>query len=369
VLCLLSVKPLSTTTYVYHGGPYSPGGEKYWQNIWRHNERWYLAARVLQAIAGLAVIPVSTAVCVHAAAVFAQRNKITLKQLLCLADRGYASPRLYQRMVIKGVKWARRNGSGFWACATALHVVGAAIWPIQAGVVSPRVIKVQRGSSSFRGLVDLASFDATSVRARHAEDVALQAGRAMQGYEWDHSAPQLWAGDACTRDDMSSNCSAEPSLERWKEMPDPFFAQMPASSNTGVRREFVPRVNFTTDFTCLNRSSREWPAECDDEQALLFEYRGQWMRSDHLGWSIRVCMPPGSTNSPWKPTRGRQDFTETLYINATNGMPGDDDACIAKIELKTTAGMFEMPNYMNDGQPGPLLAKDPISTHKAAKRE
>lgn len=214
VLSLLSVKPLSTTTYAYHRGLYYPDGEKYWQDIWRHNERWYLAARILQAIAGLAVVPVSTAVCGHAAAVFAQRNKITLKQLLCLADRDYASPRLYQRMVIKGIKWARKNGSGFWVCAAALHVLGAAIWPIQAGVVSPRVIKVQSGSSSSRSLVDLARFNPSSGDAPRAEDVAQQAGTAMQGYEWDHSAPQLWAGDGCPRDGLTGNCSAEPSLER-----------------------------------------------------------------------------------------------------------------------------------------------------------
>ncbi|RMJ21555.1 hypothetical protein PHISP_07575 [Aspergillus sp. HF37] len=373
VLCLLPFKPLTTTTYAYHDDYYYPGDENFWQDIWRRNERWYLAARILQAIAGLAVIPVSTAVCGHAAAVFVQRNQITLKQLLCLADRGYASPRLYQRMVIKGFKWARKNGSGFWACATALHVVGAAIWPIQAGLVSSRVIKVQSDGSGSQDVVDLATFDHGSRYAARAEYVALQAGRTMQGYEWDYSAPQLWAGDGCTRDGIASgNCSADPSLERWKTMPDPFFAQLPAGSNTGVRREFIPRVNFTTEFTCLNRSTWEWPAECDDEQALLLEYHDPFPGPAYQGWGIRVCMPPGSTNSPWKPTRGRQDFTETLYINATNGLFSDDDAnaCLAKIELKTTAGMFEMPNYMNDGKPGPLLADDPISTHNpAAKRE
>lgn len=152
-------------------------------------------------------------------------------------------------------------------------------------------------------------------------------------------------------------------------MPDPFYAQMPAGSNTGVRREFIPRVNFTTEFTCLNKSAWEWPAECNDEQALLLECHDQWVGPASLGWGIRACMPPGSTNSPWKPTRGRQGFTETLYINATSGIIDNDyDLCLAKIELKTTAGMFELPNYMNDGKPGPLLAEDPISTHNPAAK-
>lgn len=370
VLCLLRTKPLSTSTYAYHEEWYR--FDDHWQKAWGTNENWYLAARICQAIAGLSVIPISSAVCANAAAVYAQRNHITLKQLLFLADGTYASPRSYLNLITNGVSWVRKNASSFWAFAALLHIIGAVIWPIQAGLVSSRVIKVQGGDDYYYSLVDLADLNKTSEYLPSASHVAMWTARAMEDYEWYPSTPHLWVGGTCP-DDYRDDCADSPSLERWTTMPDPFFAELPSDSHTGVRRQFAPRVNFTTEFTCLNRSTWEWPAECDDKKAMLFDYNDQ---TTHVGpyapWSIRACMPPDSTSSPWKATRERQDFKETLYINAT-GDPivyHNDDDCLAKIEVKTTAGMFEMPNYMNDDKPGPLLAKNPIEADDpAAKRE
>lgn len=76
-------------------------------------------------------------------------------------------------------------------------------------------------------------------------------------------------------------------------------------------------------------------------------------------------MPGNLTQSPWKSTRDRQDFEEVLYLNITSWgnsqAPINAGQGLFRITLNTSAGYFELPNYMNGGIPGPLLAKDPNS--------
>jgi hypothetical protein len=73
-------------------------------------------------------------------------------------------------------------------------------------------------------------------------------------------------------------------------------------------------------------------------------------------------MPANVANS-WNSTRDRQDFSEELHLNVTvlNLTSGNIESGFYKITLDTTAGYFELPNYMNQGVAGPLLDKDPIT--------
>lgn len=57
-----------------------------------------------------------------------------------------------------------------------------------------------------------------------------------------------------------------------------------------------------------------------------------------------------------------QDFSEELYLNVTIAdiwTPAPLNHTLLKIIVNTTAGYFELPNYMNDGVAGPLLDQDP----------
>lgn len=79
-------------------------------------------------------------------------------------------------------------------------------------------------------------------------------------------------------------------------------------------------------------------------------------------------MPRDLTTSPWKSTRDRQDFTEEVYLNVTlihynvNKLNQDQqNSTFHKVTLDTTAGYFELPNYMNGEVAKPLLKKDPNS--------
>ena len=67
--------------------------------LYPRNEKRYLAAQVIQSIAGLLTIPLTSAVCLAAAVVFARRhdkdsNK-TMRKLLALADKRWIDTSLY----------------------------------------------------------------------------------------------------------------------------------------------------------------------------------------------------------------------------------------------------------------------------------
>ncbi|PHH90079.1 hypothetical protein CDD83_4587 [Cordyceps sp. RAO-2017] len=68
----------------------------------------------------------------------------------------------------------------------------------------------------------------------------------------------------------------------------------------------------------------------------------------------------------WKAQRSRQDFSEELFLRADlPSVSGPELPLLkpgiytAKITLDTTAGHFELPNYMNGQVAGPLLDDDP----------
>lgn len=74
-------------------------------------------------------------------------------------------------------------------------------------------------------------------------------------------------------------------------------------------------------------------------------------------------MPGNQTASPWKASHERQDFTETMYLkimlHGFRGNSVESGDYYSKITLETTAGFFELPNYMNGGVAGPLLEDNP----------
>lgn len=118
VTCIVSYKPISAETYVVH-----------WYNrfdeiantvlgkvssLLSETERYLKAARVLQLIASLLTIPVTSAVCSWAAVAFRQQHKpgqqrLTLRRSMALADKGWTDPFLIIK--IFGGRGRSRNTS------------------------------------------------------------------------------------------------------------------------------------------------------------------------------------------------------------------------------------------------------------------
>lgn len=179
---------------------------------------------------------------------------------------------------------------------------------------------------------------------------------------------QLWQGNRSNCADLiwngpqPSECAIGGStLANISILEEPFFAQLPTLFNTGLIRQFAPRINSSVLRSDIDQS--EFTSNCQETPNSLFI---QYASSPNVysNWSMVACMPGNLTLSPWKNTRNRQDFSEELYLNITIQPSGNYPSeligtSLTKIVVNTTAGFFELPNYMNQGLPGPLIEGDP----------
>lgn len=142
---------------------------------------------------------------------------------------------------------------------------------------------------------------------------------------------------------------------------DPFIAQLPSGYNTGLIRQFLPRINSSV--TRVNAATGEFPPDCQDLPGSFYAryaYTSGPEASDY-NWSITACMPANQTNSSWTSSSARQDISEVLYLNLSiQGLQVGEAQGSYRISANTSIGYFELPNYMNNLLPGPLLDKDPV---------
>jgi len=138
---------------------------------------------------------------------------------------------------------------------------------------------------------------------------------------------------------------------------DSFTAQLPALFNTGVIRQFLPRLNSSLIYDAVD--VEEFPSGCNTIPGSFYvEYTGQAASNDN--YSIQACMPGNLTQSPWRNTRKRQDITELLYLKLTlNIVDTIHKTAVFMVQANSSAGYFELPNYINGGVPGPLLLEGP----------
>lgn len=177
---------------------------------------------------------------------------------------------------------------------------------------------------------------------------------------------RLWSSQpGCLSGNKSSSICATAGQYTFGSMNsivDPFWAQPPSGYSTGLSQQFAPRVNFTTKYQ--NIIADEFPENCDQIPGALFLHYENI--TDYDSYAVDVCMPFNVSDTPWKAQRSRQDFSEELYLNITLiGFETTHDSSLTagnyifKATLNTTAGYFELPNYMNGELPGPLLDDGP----------
>jgi len=168
-----------------------------------------------------------------------------------------------------------------------------------------------------------------------------------------------------TKEDQVARATCQPSgnaLLDLDQLEDPFLAQLPAGYNTGLLTQFLPRIKSSASRSTL--PVEEWPLDCGGSPGSFHaHYSGSQTprNGTYTYWNVEACMPADLRVSPWRSTRERQDFLETLYLNLSLGLAPSSDVQggLFKIQLNTTAGYFELPNYMNGQQPGPLIDGDP----------
>lgn len=310
----------------------------------------YRAARILQAITKITTLPVISLVCAWAAAVYVQNQcdaySLRLRQVVTLADRAWANPMQYARLLFypSGFK---RYGSSMLYIAIFIHIFGAVTYPIQSLLLSTRLVSISPGSGAYSSIevktMRSALGSATSNEAACIITVRQESQTlGNNGYQ-----DNLWGN--------TTQLSGYTSDGSW-------FAPLSSNTSTGLTsNQYIPRVNCSAEIQ--NMTADEFPSDCSENSVFYAAYT---YPNSNFNLSLEVCLPGSDGQSPWLDTNGRQDFTEVLYVNLNSSLtlsPEQSDEALKsymkpfKIIMNTSAGLFELPNVKNGQIPGPLLSK------------
>ncbi|KAL4902363.1 hypothetical protein BDW74DRAFT_158397 [Aspergillus multicolor] len=376
IICLLTDRPITGKRYgalAGDGSNYNSYDPRENQAAYAKSERWYHAARVIQAIASVLTLPLTSAICASAAVIFMQREKrLTIPQLMSLADRGWLDWATYGRLVHA---WERYNSS-FLLLAILVNLLGMIISPIQSIFLSSQAVTTPTKAQEISSLIDLPSRFWVPDESYDPDSniITVKTRAALEATTLTEKHAQLWPGANVTCDPFHTYKYSENVCLRQGAtfgnislLPDPFLAELPSGFHTGLFRQFLPRINSTAEYQVITEA--EFPENCDQIQNAFFaEYTNtsRYRPDDDMmqTWGLRACMPADVTQSPWRATRDRHTFTEDLYldvhlVNYTVGIRNPPEHGFFRVTLTTTTGYFELPNYMNGGVAGSLLDKDP----------
>ena len=386
VFCKLTYKPITANHYGYQRKDPHYYHADYTQSFYHRNMRWYETAQVIQTIATVLTIPLTSAVCSHAVVVYLQHctgeqtPNVTLRQMLVLTDKGWTSIVTFFHLVTG--KW-RRYSSPFLVWAILLHFIGAIISPLLQVFISTETVKTPTYPLSIQNLPDMIS-KLNTTEYHHTDSTVGTTRKLLASTSPNDSPSLLWSG--------SNNCTTLGGItvnetflcskggNSWSNiflLPEPFLSLLPTDFNTGLIQQFLPRFNSTATYKRI--TAEEFPRICDPTQGALSISKSQSLdtsaingSSDRLAWELHACMPADLRKSPWKVSRARQDFTEGLYLNVSLSKTLMDEIGILDhtaepfstyihITVDTTAGYFELPNYMNAQKAGPILNDGPNS--------
>jgi hypothetical protein len=321
------------------------------------NEGIYRSAVVIRTLIIIITLPWLSAVCASAAVIYVQNQKtadsLRMRQVTNLADRRWLDISLYKALASGGWK---KHGSTFLILAILLHLIAGLTYPIQSIFIETKTIHVPESMDRVATIADLPSLRYRDTTTSLIGNDILTARRALSDANSINVQPFLW---------QNTSGIQLHTLNDILSLNDSFYAQLPTGFNTGVLRQFAPRLNSTATYETITAS--QFPSNCDSIPGSFYSryYSEYTVYEYHRSWGVTACMSANLTKPQWQKTRDRQEFSEALYLNftSTQGYSGDTpaDGKLYRITVNTTAGYFELPNYMNEGVPGPLLEQDPVN--------
>lgn len=372
VTCYLTFRPITTSHYDLRAGDnsnYNPSESSDPNPLFTRNERWYHAARIIQSIVTVSTIPLTSAVCSSAAVVFIQQRStkgISMRQVMTPADKGWTDLSIYAKTLafFADDGW-KHFGSSFLLLAILVNLLGSVISPLQQLFLSTQTIKIPTEPSWVSNVLDIpdqfsrpsdkdsnlvvamtrSELTSTTLLERQAQ--LWQGGNVTCNYKYDPNESKTKLPSSCVYGGAT--------LTNYSELAEPFLAELPSGYNTGLYSQYIPRINSTARYETISKD--EFPRGCDKIDGAFFVDYFNATHGDPYWWGLQACMPMNLKDSPWKSTRDRQDFTEEIYLNVTVSERQQSGSHFYKLMLNTTAGYFELPNYMNGNVAGPLLDK------------
>jgi hypothetical protein len=133
IICILTHRPIGGVGYgidQYNATLENWTNDKiplewYLDRLFDKSEKYFRAARVVQALVSVVTIPLTSAVCSQAAVVYLQqkrwRNGPTLRQSMALADKGWTDINLISKLILGGWK---KYSSALLLFALSVHLLG-----------------------------------------------------------------------------------------------------------------------------------------------------------------------------------------------------------------------------------------------------
>ena len=308
-------------------------------------------AKVLSSIAGVAALPVLSALIARAAVSHCQRTKagqkFNLAQTFALADRGWQD----LAVVTRGGFF--KSGSLFLRLAFLLIVIGesamedAESWLIVSGVIQPPLqsLLVSYDLVAVRIWERMLSDDIIGVDPEPNDIAVLSRDLVVQQVASDlvtqhvrTSDPYIWLNYYQYQGKALTNGT--------------FVAAHPHETSTGVLRYHAMRMNSTVQ--CERLELSKFPSNCDGKNSFTASFsRPRYM-------DLKVCVPGDLNASPWTLSRNKQSTLEEIFFRVS-GI--SDTTYLANFTMhctaRTTRGYFELGNLGNDNQYGPLKDKWP----------
>ncbi|KAK7007424.1 hypothetical protein R3P38DRAFT_3403781 [Favolaschia claudopus] len=331
VTCILSRKPIGVNYYGIRvlnkdNNGWGWVGAQTFHALFVNSEKHFRAARIIQSIVSVLTVPLTSAACTRAAVVFLQSGRrsgrLSMRQAIALADGAWTDIPLVLSLLFGGWK---RYGSSLLVAAIFLNALGTA-------TDSGHVISLTRARL------------ASTTNSQPQMNLWSQAPDCNLLTQPGRNSPLCVIG------------GSQYVLGNMTLLEDPFFSQLPVGFSTGLVKQLAPCINSTAHRE--NITADAFPPNCDRYANV----------SNGQAYAVEVCMPANVTASPWKSQHTRQDFSKAMYLNITlsgwdfsSSLGFANTSYYSKITVNTTAGYFELPNYMNGGVNGPLLVDDPAN--------
>ncbi|KAL5042433.1 hypothetical protein BDW71DRAFT_200563 [Aspergillus fruticulosus] len=328
---------------------------------------WVAAARTLSSIAGVATIPVVSALLAQAAVVYTQKRKmdqkLSMRQTFVLADRRWSDITvLFEAGRTKG----KGMGSRFLWLGMGLVCISAVQNPIQQLLVSWQSVPVMtcldeavHSCGSYPPILIGYDPEPGDLAFAGQNRIVKEVMSALPTFNDVDIETHMWPEPSYIRN-QSQTLTDPPYTQMLYYWTNPeigvgpkfFVTAMQNGTTTGVLREHAMRLNSSVK--CEPVPQDQFPSTCPGRRPFTASLLSSLL-------DIRVCAPGEYGVFPWTLSRNRQDITEELFLDVVDNTDGRYPIASFTLhcEASTTRGYFELGNYRNNQAYGPLLEKWP----------
>lgn len=380
--CVMAYRPLMAARYIDHTGWILP-------KTFDTNEAWQDAISVMNSVAAVLTIPVTSLILAEASVIWLQRdsvgqNPISLAHFFDIADRGWTDVEIIWTQIVDALN--ERGFNSFILQAAAFVLLCAVVLPLQQLLTHTKQLQVitcnhvlfssrEYGVSEMPDGCKVSYYDLPYAVKGHDAQLGLMTALPL----WDvkervkvHLATDtggehqssIWNASTSSIGEIYDNSLVVDSI-------DPFWvAALPNGTTTGVLSEHALRLNY--EVACAGIDFDDFPVSCPGARPFTVSLTtnppdygsSSWAAEDNS--SLRVCVPGNFGESPWDRSRDVRTISEEIFFHSKIGgdpvgmFSGEGVSSFAmRCEVNTTRGYFELGNAFNDFVPQPLVERFP----------